>query len=60
VLAIAERLNGWLALDPPTRERARAGLRETVARLWSWDGVARGVIDASAGRLDELPRVPAI
>jgi glycosyltransferase involved in cell wall biosynthesis len=59
VPAIAERLNGWLALDPPTRERARAGLRETVARLWSWDGVARGVIDASAGRLDELPRVPA-
>jgi glycosyltransferase involved in cell wall biosynthesis len=60
VPAIAECLNGWLALDPPTRERARAGLRETVARLWSWDGVARGVIDASAGRLDELPRVPAI
>jgi hypothetical protein len=26
-----------------------------VRELWSWEGVARGVIAASEGRLDELP-----
>ena len=56
--SIAARLNGWLALDDATRDAARAALRETVARLWSWEGVARGVVAASAGRLDELPQVP--
>ena len=53
--AIAARLNGWLALDPAVAERPRAALRETAARLWSWEGVARGVLAASAGELDELP-----
>jgi glycosyltransferase involved in cell wall biosynthesis len=59
VEAIADRINGWLALDASTREEARQALRETVARLWSWEGVARGVLAAAAGRLDELPRVAA-
>jgi glycosyltransferase involved in cell wall biosynthesis len=59
VEAIAARINGWLALDGETRDAARAALRATVARLWSWEGVARGVIAASAGRLDELPEVPS-
>jgi glycosyltransferase involved in cell wall biosynthesis len=58
VEAIAERVNRWLALDPGARERARAALSETTARLWSWEGVARGVLGASAGLLDELPSVP--
>ncbi len=58
VLGIAERLNGWLALEEATRERARATLAETAGRLWSWEGVARGVLAASAGELDQLPRVP--
>jgi glycosyltransferase involved in cell wall biosynthesis len=57
VLGIAERLNAWLALDQPTRERARVALAETSGRLWSWEGVAGGVLAASAGRLDDLPRV---
>ena len=59
VVAIAERLNGWLSTDEATRESALAALTETVARLWSWEGVAGGVIAASAGRLDQLPKVPA-
>jgi glycosyltransferase involved in cell wall biosynthesis len=58
VEAIAGRLNAWLAADEATRDRARAALTETVARLWSWEGVARGVIAASAGQLDDLPAVP--
>ncbi len=57
--AIAERLNAWLALDEATRANARAALRATVTRLWSWERVADEVISASAGRLDELPGVPA-
>ncbi len=55
---IADRLNAWLAMDEAIRDRARATLAETSGRLWSWEGVARGVVAASAGQLDELPRVP--
>jgi glycosyltransferase involved in cell wall biosynthesis len=53
--AIAERLNGWLALPAGERDRAREALVETARRLWSWEGVARGVIAASRGELDRLP-----
>ena len=55
--AIAARINRWLALDPRTQEVAADALRATVTRLWSWERVARGVLAASAGRLDELPPV---
>ncbi|HET7120460.1 MAG TPA: glycosyltransferase family 4 protein [Solirubrobacterales bacterium] len=55
VEAIADRLNRWLALPAPEREEARAALVETVARLWSWEGVARGVLAAAAGELAGLP-----
>ena len=54
--AIAERLNGWLALPEAERRRARGALVETVRRLWSWEGVARGVLAASGGELEGLPR----
>jgi glycosyltransferase involved in cell wall biosynthesis len=47
VVAIADRLNRWFALDPETRSATRAALRETAVRLWSWEGVARAVIAAS-------------
>jgi glycosyltransferase involved in cell wall biosynthesis len=50
VEAIAERLNGWLALPEGERVVARGALVATARRLWSWEGVARGVLDASAGR----------
>lgn len=55
VEAIAHRLSAWLSLPEGERERARATLVETVARLWSWGGVARGVLAAAAGELDDLP-----
>jgi glycosyltransferase involved in cell wall biosynthesis len=58
VEAIADRLDRWLALPETTRAEARATLVEEVARLWSWEGVARGVLDAAAGNLGGLP-VPA-
>jgi glycosyltransferase involved in cell wall biosynthesis len=55
VEAIAAQLNAWLDLPEAEREAARTALVETVARLWSWEGVARGVLAAAAGNLDELP-----
>jgi glycosyltransferase involved in cell wall biosynthesis len=58
VEAIADRLNRWLDLPETTRAEARATLVEEVARLWSWEGVARGVLAAAAGNLGGLP-VPA-
>jgi glycosyltransferase involved in cell wall biosynthesis len=49
VEAIAGKLNGWLGLEPSVATEARAQLRETAARLWSWEGVAQAVIDACIG-----------
>jgi glycosyltransferase involved in cell wall biosynthesis len=53
--AIAERLSGWLSLSDAERVAAQESLVETARRLWSWEGVARGVIAASVGDLDRLP-----
>jgi glycosyltransferase involved in cell wall biosynthesis len=58
VATIAERISGWLSLDPGTRDRVARALSARARELWSWEGVARGVLAASAGRLDELPEVP--
>ncbi|MBS1889368.1 MAG: glycosyltransferase family 4 protein [Actinobacteria bacterium] len=55
VEAIADRLVRWLELPEATRAEARATLVATVARHWSWEGVARGVLDAAAGNLGGLP-----
>ena len=55
VEAIAMRLDRWLSASPPVRAAARGALVETVRRLWSWEGVAGGVLAASEGRLGDLP-----
>ncbi len=55
VEAIAARLNAWLDLPEAEREAAREAMVATARRLWSWEGVARGVIAASGGELDRLP-----
>ena len=54
VVAIAARVDAWLALPVAEREAAGEDLRETADRLWSWRGVARTVLRASAGELDDL------
>jgi glycosyltransferase involved in cell wall biosynthesis len=54
VKAIADRLNRWFELSENVRAEARQALVATAQRLWSWEGVARGVLAASEGRLDEL------
>jgi glycosyltransferase involved in cell wall biosynthesis len=53
--AIADRLNRWFGLSEAERTPAREALVGTARRLWSWEGVARGVIAASRGDLDRLP-----
>jgi glycosyltransferase involved in cell wall biosynthesis len=55
VEAIAERLDAWLALPERERDAAREALVATSSQLWSWEGVARGMLAASAGRLDQVP-----
>ncbi len=52
---IAARLSGWLDLPEQAREETREALIATASRLWSWEGVARGVIAAARGELDRLP-----
>jgi glycosyltransferase involved in cell wall biosynthesis len=54
VQAIAERVVAWLGASQAVREAARDGLVGAVREHWSWQGVARGVIAAAEGRLDEL------
>jgi glycosyltransferase involved in cell wall biosynthesis len=56
VEAIVGRLDSWLAFPENERAATRNALVETVGRLWSWEGVARGVLAAAAGELDDLPQ----
>jgi glycosyltransferase involved in cell wall biosynthesis len=56
VRSLAARINGWLALDPRTAKQARSALREVASGRWSWEGVARAVLAASAGALEGLPK----
>ncbi|MDW5593942.1 glycosyltransferase [Conexibacter stalactiti] len=51
---IAARVLGWLEAGEELRAQTRAALVETVRARWSWEGVARGVIAAAQGQLDEL------
>jgi glycosyltransferase involved in cell wall biosynthesis len=55
VEAIAERLTCWLSLPEQERAEAREALVETARRLWSWEGVARGVLAAASRQLGDLP-----
>lgn len=56
VEAIAERLNRWLGLPDGVRAEAHEALVATARRLWSWEGVARGVLAAAVGEgAENLP-----
>jgi glycosyltransferase involved in cell wall biosynthesis len=54
VTEIAARLRAWLAIDPGRRREIGSVLARRAHELWSWGGVARGVIAASSGQLDGL------
>jgi glycosyltransferase involved in cell wall biosynthesis len=49
VRAIAERVAGWLGADRALKARTRTALVSVARERWSWEGVARGVIDAARG-----------
>ena len=50
VREIGSKLVTWLELDPRERDEARAALASEAARRYSWESVARGVIDAASGQ----------
>jgi glycosyltransferase involved in cell wall biosynthesis len=52
---IADKLVAWLSLDDTTRERAATALAKRAAARFGWESVARGVLSAALGRLDDLP-----
>lgn len=53
---LAAGLAGWLAAPPDLRAATRAAIVAATRERYSWDGVARTVIAAARGDLDELPR----
>ena len=57
VTELADRICGWLLLPDERRRGAGLDLAHRVNRLWSWDEVARSVIAASRGELDDLSPV---
>jgi glycosyltransferase involved in cell wall biosynthesis len=59
ITELADRLEGWLGLEPDRRHEAGVALSRRVDELWSWEGVARTVIAASQGDLEGLPPVVA-
>ena len=60
VAALADRLIRWLEAPAGLRAATRGALVAVAVARYSWEGVARGVIAAAEGRLDELdpPRDP--
>ena len=52
---IAERLVAWLSAPAALRASTREALAAVARDRYSWEGVARGVLAASAGCLDALP-----
>jgi glycosyltransferase involved in cell wall biosynthesis len=55
VTSIAAALVGWLEAPEGLRARTREAIVGRTRELWSWEGVARTVVAAAEGRLDEVP-----
>jgi glycosyltransferase involved in cell wall biosynthesis len=53
---IAGDLTAWLAAPEALRAATRTGIAATARDTYSWAGVARGVLAAARGELDDLPR----
>jgi glycosyltransferase involved in cell wall biosynthesis len=52
---LAAALTGWLGAPGDLRAATREAMVAATRARYSWDGVARGVIAAARGDLDELP-----
>jgi glycosyltransferase involved in cell wall biosynthesis len=55
VRELADDLAGWLAAPEDLRAATREAIVAATRERYSWDGVARTVIAAAQGDLDELP-----
>jgi len=51
VAELAGKVNRWLALEEGERKAIGQNIAESADRNWSWQGVARDVISASAGEV---------
>jgi hypothetical protein len=54
---LAACLTGWLDAPASVRDRTRRALAQAARDRFSWDGVARTVVAAAEGRLNDLPRL---
>jgi glycosyltransferase involved in cell wall biosynthesis len=54
---IATKLTAWLTRPAEARARASSALAERARGRFGWEAVARGVIAAAEGRLEDLPAV---
>jgi glycosyltransferase involved in cell wall biosynthesis len=54
---LAACLIGWLDAPAALRERTRCALAQAARDRFSWDGVARTVVAAAEGRLNDLQRL---
>jgi glycosyltransferase involved in cell wall biosynthesis len=54
VRELASHVTGWLAADAEVRAATRSALVQVARDRYSWEGVARTLIMAAEGRLDEL------
>jgi glycosyltransferase involved in cell wall biosynthesis len=55
VRGLADRIVAWLQAPAALRQATRDALVQVARERYSWDGVARSVIAAAEGRLDDLP-----
>ena len=55
VREIADDLSAWLAAPDELRTATRGAIVAATREAYSWDGVARSVIAAARGELDDLP-----
>jgi glycosyltransferase involved in cell wall biosynthesis len=55
VSELAGALSSWLAAPDDLRTATRKAIVEATRERYSWDGVARTVIAAAQGDLDDLP-----
>ena len=55
VRQLAGAVAAWLEAPAPLRDATRAALVATARDRYSWDGVARTVLAAAQGAVDELP-----
>ena len=58
VRELAHRLAGWLEAPAELRADTRSAIVAATRENYSWDGVARAVIAAARGQLDDLPMPP--